>query len=311
MRHLQAFKYELMPTGEQSRLMRCFAGCCRFVFNKALALQQERHAVALPKLGYAGLCRQLTAWRHDAETAWLAEAPAQPLQQALKDLERAYTNFFEQRAGFPRFKQRGRHDRFRYPDPKQIKLDQGNGRIFLPKLGWLRYRNSRNLQGEVRNVTLSLSAGRWYVSIQTQRDVAQPVPTSTGAIGIDVGIVRFATFSDGSFIEPINSFKRRKQRLARYQRRLRRKVKFSSNWKKVQARVQKLHARIANVRRDFLHKATTTISKNHALVCIEDLQVRNMAKSARGTAARPGRNVKQKTALNRAILDQGWYEFRR
>lgn len=113
MRHLQAFKYELMPTGKQSRLMRCFAGCCRFVFNKALALQQERHAVALPKLGYAGLCRQLTAWRHDPETAWLAEAPAQPLQQALKDLERAYTNFFEQRAGFPRFKQRGRHDRFR------------------------------------------------------------------------------------------------------------------------------------------------------------------------------------------------------
>ncbi|HCF3019240.1 TPA: cytosine methyltransferase, partial [Pseudomonas aeruginosa] len=98
---------------------------------------------------------------------WLKVAPVHPLQHALKDLDRAYQNFFEQRADFPRFKRKGQRDSFRYPDPKQIKLDQANCRIFLPKLGWLRYRNSRPVLGELRNVTVSLSAGKWHVSIQT------------------------------------------------------------------------------------------------------------------------------------------------
>src|SRR5690606_29268807 len=121
--------------------------------------------------GYAGLCKLLTEWRNNTDTAWLADAPVHPLQQTLKDLERAYANFFAKRADFPRFKKKGRSDRFRYPDPKQIKLDQGNGRIFLPKLGWLRYRNSREAQGELRNVTVSLSGGKWFVSVQTRREV--------------------------------------------------------------------------------------------------------------------------------------------
>ena len=95
------------------------------------------------KLGYAGLCKELTAWRSDQETLWLAESPVHPLQQALKDLERAYTNFFAKRAAFPQFRKKGLHDRFRYPDPKQFKLDQPNSRTFVPKLGWIRYRNSR------------------------------------------------------------------------------------------------------------------------------------------------------------------------
>jgi putative transposase len=157
-------------------------------------------------------------------------------------------------------------DSFRYPDPKQIKLDQGNGRIFLPKLGWLRYRHSRDVLGEVRNVTVSGSCGKWFVSIQTQRELEEPLPTATTAIGIDVGIARFATKSDETFIDALNSFKKHQERLARYQRRMSRKVKFSKNWKKAKARVQKIHASIANARKDFLHKATTTISKNHALV---------------------------------------------
>lgn len=311
MQRLQAFRYQLMPNGEQARQLRRCAGACRFVFNRALALQRERHAQGESRLGYAGLCRLLTGWRHARGTTWVAEAPVHPLQQALKDLERAYVNFFERRAGFPRFKVKGRHDSFRYPDPKQIKLDQGNGRIFLPKLGWLRYRNSRAVAGEVRNVTVSASGGRWFVSIQTRRELDAPLPAATGAIGIDVGIARFATLSDGSVIAPLGSFRQHQQRLARYQRACARKVKFSRNWHKSQACVQRLHARIANVRRDFLHKVTTTISNNHALVCIEDLRVKNMSASAAGTREHPGRRVKQKAGLNRAILDQGWSEFRR
>jgi putative transposase len=253
----------------------------------------------------------LTDWRNGSETPWLKDAPVHPLQHALKDLERAYKNFFAKRAAFPRFKRKGSGESFRYPDPKQIKLDQANARIFLPKLGWMRLRLSRPVLGEVRNVTVSQSSGKWFVSIQTQRAVDVLAPVSSSAIGVDVGIARFATLSDGTFLAPLNSFKRHQQRLAKYQRRMSRKVKFSKNWHKAKRKVQNIHTRIGNARRDFLHKATTTISKNHAMVAIEDLQVSSMSKSSKGTAEQHGKRVKQKAALNRAILDQGWSEFRR
>ena len=288
--------------------MRRFAGTCRFVFNKALALQKDRHEQGEKKLSYADLCKLLTAWKQDEQTRWLADTPSQPLQQTLKDLERAYANFFAKRADFPRFKKKGQCDSFRYP--QGCKLEQGNNRLFLPKLGWVRYRNSRNVLGTVKNVTVSQSCGKWFVSIQAEREVDIPVHQG-GDVGIDVGIARFATLTDGSFLEPLNSFKRHEAALRKALQAMSRKTTFSSNWKKAKARVQRLHARIANVRRDFLHTRTTTISKNHALVCIEDLQIRNMSRSAAGTTAAPGRNVRAKSGLNKAILDQGWGEFRR
>ena len=311
MQRLQAFKYELMPNGEQQRDMRRFAGACRFVYNKALALQKENHEAGNKYIGYVPMAANLPIWKREPDTVWLKETPSQALQHALKDLDKAYSNFFAKRADFPRFKKKDSGDAFRYPDPKQIKFDQTNDRILLPKLGWIRYRNSRDILGEVRNVTISQSGGKWFASIQTQREVEQPLPTATTAIGIDVGITRFATMSDGSFIAPLNSFKKHQQRLARYQRRMSRKVKFSNNWKKAKAKVQKIHTGIATARKDFLHKTSTTISQNHALVCIEDLQVRNMSKSSKGNSEQPGKMVKQKSGLNRSILDQGWGEFRR
>ena len=283
MQRLQAFKYELMPNGDQHRRMRRFAGSCRYLYNRALALQKERFERGEKKLGYAGLCKQLTAWRNGVETAWLKDSPMHPLQQALKDLERAYGNFFAKRAALPRFKKKGRRESFRYPDPKQLELDQENSRIFLPKLGWLRCRNSRETLGEVRNATVRHSCGKWFVSIQTAREVPEPLTKASGSIGIDMDVARFATFSDGRYLAPLNSFKRHEARLRRLQRSMSRKVKFSNNWRKAKAKVQRLHARIGNVRSDYLHNATTTISQNHAIVYIEDLQVRSMSKSAAGS----------------------------
>ena len=311
MQQRQAFKYELKPDGAQQRLMCRFAGSCRFVYNEALALQQANHEAGGKFIGYVAMAKHLTAWRNGTETPWLKDSPVHPLQHALKDLEKAYNYFFAKRADFPRFKRKGSGDSFRYPDPKQIKLDQCNSRIFLPKLGWIRYRNSREVLGELRNVTVSSNGGKWFVSIQTQREVEQPVPTATTAIGIDLGIARFATFSDGSYLAPLNSFKTKATKLAKYQRRMAHKQKFSHNWKKAKAKVQKIHTQIANARHDFLHKATTIISQNHALVFVEDLQIRNMSQSAAGTAENPGKNVAPKSGLNKAILDQGWGEFRR
>ncbi len=310
MQRHQAFEYELILTGEHRRDMRRFAGSCRFVFNKALALQKERYERGEKKLSYASLCKLLTEWRNRPETRWLADAPTHPLQQTLKDLERAYTNFFAKRADFPRFRKRGQKDKFRYPDPKQIKLDQANSRIFLPKLGWLRYRNSRTVLGTLKNVTVRLTCGKWFVSIQTEREDEQRTPHG-GAVGIDVGVVRFATLSDGTFYAPLNSFKRHVAALRRAQQAMGRKTKFSNNWNRARARVQRIHSRIGNSRRDYLHKISTTISQNHAMVYIEDLQVRNMSKSAAGSTEQPGKNVRAKSGLSRSILDQGWFEFRR
>jgi putative transposase len=308
-KRLQAFRFEVMPTGEQERDMRQFAGARRWTYNEALRLQQKRYAAGGKNLGYAALCRELTVWR--AQKPWLSDAPIHVLQQSLKDLGAAFTHFFEGRAEAPDFKKKFRsRESFRYPDPKQMELDSANGRIKLPKLGWVRYRKSREVPGEMRNVTVSLRAGRWFVSILTRREVE--VPEHHGdAVGIDMGISRFAALSDGSHIEPLNSFKRHEHALARAQRRMSRKQKFSKNWVKAKARVQKIHHRIANVRNDFLHKASTTISKSHALVVMEDLQVDHMSKSAAGTTDAPGRNVRAKSGLNKAILDQGWGEFRR
>ena len=230
------------------------------------------------------------------------------MQHAIKNLDRAFTNFFEKRAAFPRFKKRGFGDNIRFP--QGFDLDQLNSRIFLPKLGWVRYRNSRDVLGTVMNITVSSRDGKWFVSIQTAREVEQPVARGD-AVGIDMGIIRFATLSDCNVIPPLNIFKRFAADLRKAQQAMGRKKKFSNNWKKAKAKVQHIHVRIANARRDFLHKTSTAISKNHAMVVIEDLQVSNMSRSAAGTVEQPGRNVRAKSGLNRSILDQGWAEFRR
>ena len=309
MERLQAYKFQLRPTVEQESLMRRFAGCCRFLWNKALALEKEYYETEGKRLGYNSLAGLLRDWKKEDDTSFLSEAHSQILQQSLKDLDRAYKNFFAKRASFPRFKKKGLHDSFRYP--QGFKLDENNSRIYFPKIGWIRYRKSRNIEGLPKQMTASLSAGKWYVSIQTEREVPDPVHPSQSSLGIDMGIARFATFSDGNSVKPLNSFRKHEKKLAALQRKLAKRIKFSANWQKLKKRIQRLHRKIADIRNDFLHKLTTTISKNHALVVIEDLKVRNMSRSASGTLNTHGKNVRAKAGLNKSILDQGWFEFRR
>jgi putative transposase len=309
MERLQAYKFQLRPKARQEAKMRRFAGCCRFVWNKAFALEKEAYETTGKRIGYNELAGLLRDWKQTDETAFLAEAHSQVLQQSLKDLDRAYVNFFRKRAELPRFKKKGVHEAFRYP--QGFKLEESNSRIFLPKIGWMRYRKSRNTEGMPKQVTVSLSAGKWYVSIQTEREVEAPVHPSQSAVGIDMGIACFAALSDGTTLTPLNSFRKHEKKLATMQRKLSRKTKFSVNWHKQKARISRLHKKIANVRNDFLHKATTSIGKNHALVVMEDLKVKNMSRSACGSLENPGHNVRAKSGLNKSILDQGWFEFRR
>ncbi len=303
----KAFKFELMPNGEQKRLMKQFCGCARFVFNKALAWQNAQYeADNTFKFGYTKIANQLPGWKK--EHIFLSECHSQVLQQSLKDLEASFRHFFQKRAHFPKFKKRGMKDSIRFP--QGFKLEEANRRVYLPKIGWMRYRRSQLVTGVLKNMTVSLKCGKWFVSIQTERVIEQPQPTGS-EVGIDLGIVRFATLSNGDYVEPLNAFKRQAKRLKKAQQRLSHKVKHSQNWLKAKAEVSRLHHHIANARKDYLHQFTTTLSKNHALVYIEDLQVSNMSRSAKGDVMNPGKQVRQKSGLNKSILDQGWSEFRR
>ena len=302
----KSYQYELIPNGEQVRKLKQSCGCCRFVFNRGLEEVKKYYESTGHFLNYAQLTALLPKWKQDAD--WLKDCHSQVLQQSMKNLSQALMNFSAGRVNFPRFKAKGRKDSCRFP--QGIKLDGGNNRIYLPKIGWVRYRNSRETIGTIKNITVTAKCGKWHVSIQTEYEQEKPMHTG-GSIGIDMGIVRFATLSDGRYFEPINAFHSLKGRLAKLQKRLKRKIKGSNNWKKLVAKISKLHHRIANIRKNFLHQISNTISKNHATVYVEDLQVKNMSKSAKGTVEKHGKMVKQKSGLNRAILDQAWYEFRR
>lgn len=166
------------------------------------------------------------------------------------------------------------------------------GRVKLPKLGWVAFRGWYDLPGAIRNITISRRAGQWFASVQWEREFEEPVPSVLPAVGIDMGVAVFAAMSSGETVA-LGDFGRKALRaLRKAQRAVSRKRKGSANPRKAVRRVQTLHARVANARKDFLHKLSTIIAKNHGTVVVEALQVQNMSASAKGTAEEPGRNVR-------------------
>ena len=168
----------------------------------------------------------------------------------------------------------------------------------------MRYRKSRDILGEASNVTVSESCGKWYVSVQTEREAERPQHPSTSAVGMDWGVVNFVTLSDGEVVYQCQPLKKFLPTLAKLQRRMAGKKKFSKNWRKAKACITKLYTKVANIRKHFVHTVSNNISKNHVVVCIEDLQVKNLSKSA-------NKKVAQKSGLNRSILDASPFELRR
>lgn len=311
---LKAYKFRLEPTPEQSQRLRQLCGCARFVWNLGLA-ETKRIPGSGEKLPSAfELNRMLTVWKKMPEHIFLQDAYTDNLQQKLKDLHAAWKRCFDKKlaAKAPVWKRKNEgRDSIRFVNfEKYCRLE--NRRVKLPSgLGWVKFRQSQRVNGKIKNATISQLAGQWYISFQVEVETAEPNHTSTTIVGLDAGVTKLATLSDGTVYQPVNSFKASQRKLATLQRQLSRKVKFSSNWQKQKRKVQRLHSHIANIRRDYLHKVTSEISKNHAMIVIEDLKVSNMSKSAKGTAEQHGRNVKAKSGLNRSILDQGWYEMRR
>jgi putative transposase len=308
---VKAFRFQLRTRPEVEQRLRRFTGSCRWVWNAAIAEQQRQREAGEKFAGHAAMCRWLTEWRHAPDTAWLAETPIHPLQQTLRRLEAAYQRFFAAEGGYPRFKRRGQEPGLRFPDPRQFALDQGNARVKLPKLGWLRMRQSQPLAGELRNASVTAERGRWFVSLQVQLPDVMPSADVQPTLGVDLGVALFAAMSDGRTVEPLNALKKQQRRLKHAQRAVSRKVKGSRNRRKAVDRLGRLHARIAAQRNDWLHKLSTELADQHPVIAIEDLKVAAMSASAAGTAQAPGKGVRQKAGLNRAILDQGWAEFRR
>lgn len=300
----QGFQYALRLKAQREALLRRWVGCRRFVFNEALAHQRAKMAAGRKRPGYAALCARLPALK--AQHPWLCEPPAQALQQALKDLCSAWGRKYTSRFGAPRFKKRGEGETLRLP--QDCKYDASRGTLVLPKLGAVRLRHSRPALGELKNVTLRYERGRWFASLQTERELEVLAPAATSAVGLDFGAATTIMPSNDA-LAPI----RLPQRISRYERRMKRlqqavsrKKQGSANRKKAVARLGVIHARIASMRRDFLHQRTTELVRNHALIAIEDLTVKSMTASAAGTVEAPGKNVRAKSGLNRSILRNGW-----
>ena len=312
----QAFLFRLEPDEAQEVLFAKSAGCSRYVYNRCLDLKSEAWTASQTKLTFVDLANLLPVWKKAAETSWLSEPPSQVLQQSLKDLDAAFKNFFEGRAAYPVHKKKGKsRDAFRFP--QGVVLDSATRRVFLPKIGLVRYRKSREIQGKIKSATVSRQGEHWHVSILTERDEPKRLPKAAASAGIDVGVSNFLTLDDGTQIAPINAFKNFMARIAKVQQSMARKTKFSSNWHKEKRKLQKLHIKAANVRKDFLHKTSRALCNNHAALFAEDLDIQKMtaSPSAKGPGApapfakTAPKSPSWRTRLNRAVLDQGWGEL--
>jgi putative transposase len=308
---VKTFRFQLRARPACEAQLHRFAGMCRWVWNSALSEQKARYARGQKYAGFVEMMHWLTAWRNTRKTAWLTQGPAHTQQQVLRRLDEAYRRFFAKTGGIPSFKRRGQEPGIRFPDPKQFSLDPLNSRAKLPKLGWVRLRMSRPVEGTLRNISVTREGDKWFISIQVKQYATLASLNLPPTLGIDLGLVAFGATSDGRLIAPLRALARRQRLLSYLQRAVARKRKRSSNRRKAVQRLRSFHRRIARQRSDWLHKLTTELADQHPVIALEDLRIKNMTSSSRGTIDAPGNNVRAKAGLNRLILDSGWGEFTR
>ena len=275
----KAFKYRFFPTDDQAAQLAKTFGCARYVYNQALeyrtaAWQQEKKSI-----GYRLTAAKLTEWKMEPEKAFLSEVSSVVLQQSLRNLDTAFTNFFEKRAQYPKFKSRRDRQSARYATNAFTFRD---GQITLAKQSTtLEIVWSRPLPDDAKILNLTVSrdtSERYFVSILVETDV-QPLRRAKAEVGIDVGIKTLATTSDGEKLENPRPLVKREQRLKRLQRRLSRKARGSNNRRKARLKVARLHAKISDVRRDRLQKFTTKIIRENQAIFVEGLNVAGMVQN--------------------------------
>lgn len=309
---LRGFRYKLTPTAEQAALIRQFAGVCRLVYNLALEQrstfyrQFERQTGS--KLNYFPQARELTALR--AEFDWIAAVPSACEQNALRDLDRAFGNFFAGRARYPTPRRKGINDTFRFSGC-QVEVRKYNAKwsaVRIPKIGWIKFRDTRLMRGLCKNATVSHDALGWHVAFACEIEHQAPENISP-SVGIDRGIANTLALSTGEMFSVPASLDAIGDQQRAAQRVLARRKKGSAGRLRQLRRCAKLAAKRARIRRDWHHKTTTAIAQRFGTVVLEDLKIANMTASAKGTVDEPGRKVRQKAGLNRSILNQGWFSF--
>ena len=293
-----AHRIRLDPNKVQATYLARAAGTARFAYNWALAEWERQFEAcklnpALPKPNEGALRRQLNTIKR-TQFPWMLEVTKNAPQMAIMQLGRAFQNFFEKRARYPRFRRKGTNDRFTLTND-QFQVD--GKRIRIPKLGWLRMRETLRYTGRIVSATVSRTADHWYASISIDTPDAQlPPAENQGAVGIDFGVTHLATLSTGEKVVGPKALRTLLDRLRRLSRALPRKVRGSCNRKKARAKLARLHARIANVRATGLHQLSASITRRFHTIGIEDLHVKGMLGNR---------------CLSRAIADMGFAELRR
>lgn len=291
----RAYKYRFYPTEEQAHNLARTFGCCRFVYNWALQKRKRAYFDQGVKLYHQHLSAALTALKKEEGTAWLKEVSSVPLQQALRHLDSAFRNFFEGRADYPTFHKKHGVQSATYTanaftwDGKRLSLAKQQEPLAI--------RWSRPLPDGAKPSSITVSkdkSGRYFVSILVEKQIAT-LPLNEKAVGIDLGLKSFLVTSDGESIANPKYYARDEKKLAKAQRRHARK-KGSKNKEKARKKVARLHARIADTRRDFQHKTSTRLIRENQVICLETLAVKNMLKNH---------------CLAKAISDVGWGEFTR
>lgn len=294
---LKSYKFNIEPDQDQIKLIERHFGACRFIYNRSLDRKIKLYTEKNKKISCFELIKEITHLKKKEEFAWLKDVYIGSLQKSVINLEIAFTKFFREKKGFPKFKSKN--------DPKQsyqyvlgAKVNQETKKLKLPKFKKeFRIRGFRQFDGKIKTTTISKEGGKYFVSILVDDGIPLPQRTEIKkefAIGIDLGIKDFATLSNGEKIQNSKFIKKYENNLAKQQKRLARKVKGSNRRAKQKLKLAKAYRKITNARSDFLHKFSTDLVKKYDTICIEDLNISGMVKNQN---------------LAKAINDCGWGKF--